>query len=560
MYRFSSIFFVSLFIAASVTAAPPERPADGIAESLSPSSLSWAIQTPYQDVHLRVSGPDGIVFEGSYGAGFPVVYDFVDQMGNRLPDGQYAYEIIVTPLLDSALRHQIRLLRDIHDPQIEREVEAAFPSHLHQRSGFFRILDGEAVPRDLIEEAHNADSQFPEAVSGDGPIFQQATVLSNDDGVIRNSLCVGVDCPNDPTFSFATILLSENNTRIKFDDTSAVSGFPDRDWQLAANDSASGGANRFYLEDCGVGSGGACSGNIPFWVGADAPNNALVVDSSGRLGLGTATPVLDIHRASGNTPTLRLDQTGASGFTPQVWDVAGNEANFFIRDVTTGSRLPFRIRPGAPTSSIDISSAGNVGIGTASPQRQMHISGSGAAFRIDRSADTAAFILVRTNLAGTPLKTFVLGANASGANSGEFIINDLGTEVGGAGARRMTITNAGETHFTGAVQAPAFVQASSIRFKEQVEGLQDALGAVGRLQGVRFAWKETGNPSVGLIAEKVAEVMPEVVHRDDQDRPSGVNYGSLVAVLVEAVKSQQQQIQSLQTRLAALEARSGTSD
>ena len=39
------------------------------------------------------------------------------------------------------------------------------------------------------------------------------------------------------------------------------------------------------------------------------------------------------------------------------WDIAGNEANFFVRDVTGGSRLPLRIRPGAPTSSIDFSIA-----------------------------------------------------------------------------------------------------------------------------------------------------------------------------------------------------------
>ena len=63
---------------------------------------------------------------------------------------------------------------------------------------------------------------------------------------------------------------------------------------------------------------------------------------------------------SPDTPGLRLDQTGTGGFTPQIWDVAGNEANFFVRDMTNGSRLPFRIRPGAPTSSLDISATGDI--------------------------------------------------------------------------------------------------------------------------------------------------------------------------------------------------------
>ena len=72
--------------------------------------------------------------------------------------------------------------------------------------------------------------------------------------------------------------------------------------------------------------------------------------SAGRIGFGTATPVLDLHVVSGNTPALRLEQDGSSGFTAQTWDVAGNEAVFFIRDVTSGSRLPFKIQPGAPTT------------------------------------------------------------------------------------------------------------------------------------------------------------------------------------------------------------------
>jgi hypothetical protein len=57
--------------------------------------------------------------------------------------------------------------------------------------------------------------------------------------------------------------------------------------------------------------------------------------------------------------------------------VAGNEANFFVRDVTGGSRLPLRIRPGAPTSSLDIAANGNVGIGTGSPSGSLHIGNNG---------------------------------------------------------------------------------------------------------------------------------------------------------------------------------------
>ena len=60
-----------------------------------------------------------------------------------------------------------------------------------------------------------------------------------------------------------------------------------------------------------------------------------------------------------DTPGINLVQTGRS-FAAQTWDVAGNEANFFVRDVTGGNHLPFRIRPGAPTSSLEVAATGDV--------------------------------------------------------------------------------------------------------------------------------------------------------------------------------------------------------
>jgi hypothetical protein len=203
---------------------------------------------------------------------------------------------------------------------------------------------------------------------------------------------------------------------------------------------------------------------------------------------------------------------------------------------------------GTPHASV------NVGIGTPAPARQLHLAGSNAVFRMDRDQNTAAFILVRTNASGTPLKTFVVGTNASGADNGEFIINDLGQAVGGAGARRMTITNEGEAHFTGTVRAPFFVQTSSLRFKGEVETVAGAIDLVSGLRGVRFVWKETGEPSLGLIAEEVAEIVPELVAIDQQSgQAEAVNYAALAAVLIEAVKEQQAEIRTLKTRLNRLE-------
>jgi hypothetical protein len=188
-----------------------------------------------------------------------------------------------------------------------------------------------------------------------------------DDLIVQGSTCIGLDCVVDESFGFDTLRLKENNTRIVFFDTSAA-GFPSHHWQLTANDSASGGADKFSIEDL-------TAATVPFTVLGSAPNNSLFISAIGKIGLHTNNPVLDLHFQTGDTPAARFEQTNGSGFTAQTWDVAGNEANFFVRDVTGGSRLPFRIRPGAPTSSIDIAASGNVGIGTASPAAKLDVVG-----------------------------------------------------------------------------------------------------------------------------------------------------------------------------------------
>ena len=100
-----------------------------------------------------------------------------------------------------------------------------------------------------------------------------------DDLIVQGSHCVGLDCVNNESFGFDTLRLKENNTRIKFDDTSTSVGFPANDWTLSANEAPSGGASRFMLVD-------DTAGRVPFSVSAGAPADALVISASGDVRAG----------------------------------------------------------------------------------------------------------------------------------------------------------------------------------------------------------------------------------------------------------------------------------
>ncbi|MDF1767937.1 hypothetical protein [Maricaulis sp.] len=203
------------------------------------------------------------------------------------------------------------------------------------------------------------------------PSPSNADIVHLDDVIIQFSLCLGNDCSNGESFGFDTLRLKENNVRIHFDDTSVSASFPRNDWRITINDSGNGGGAYFSIDD-------ATAGRQVFRVDAGAPSNSLYIDSQGDVGIGVANATTDLHVRSGNTPTLRLEQDGSSGFTAQTFDVAANEANFFIRDVTNGSALPFRIQPGADQDTLYLNSSSRVGIGTNSPQVPLDVYASSA--------------------------------------------------------------------------------------------------------------------------------------------------------------------------------------
>ncbi len=317
-------------------------------------ALDWQAKTQTAALTISISGADGFYYQESFD-GTNASFSLFDASGEPLPDGTYPYELRPTAALSQS-EQQDRAAERQQDPGALAKAYF-FDESATTESGSFAVQQGRIVNPEATEAAPAG-----KAVSDAGAKAQTFAT----DLIVQGSSCIGFDCTTSESFGFDTLRLKENNLRIKFDDTSGSASFPGNDWELTANDSSNGGQNRFSITDV--------TGNkTPFTTLAGAPNHSLYIAADGKIGVGTSSPAINMHIVEGNTPTVRLDQDGSSGFTPQVWDLAGNETNFFLRDVTNGSKLPFRIKPGAPTDSLFVAANGNVGFGTDDPSADIHV-------------------------------------------------------------------------------------------------------------------------------------------------------------------------------------------
>lgn len=93
------------------------------------------------------------------------------------------------------------------------------------------------------------------------------------------------------------------------------------------------------------------------------------------------------------------------------------------------------------------------------------------------------------------------------------------------------------------------VLASSERYKDDIEPLEGASDKLGRVRGKRFNWKDDGSEDVGVIAEDVADAVPEAAVRDGGGRAAAVDYGRLMPVMIEAINEQGDELAKLRNAL-----------
>lgn len=514
------------------------------------SSVHWDVQGEVESVVLTVSLPNGQVVRREMPSG-AVRFDLDFGLDSAALDGAYTYELRATPRIDAATRRELRAARRSgQEAAVIERLQAAGKLPREQslvQSGTFTVRNGAIVSPDSTEEGNG-----PRQRTGN-QIITAATQVIPEDLVVQGSECVGIDCTSTESFGFDTIRLKENNLRIKFEDTSSSTGFPSTDWQLTANDSASGGANKFSIEDI-------TGATVPFTVTGTAPTNSIFVASSGKVGFRTAAPALDLHIATNNTPGMRLEQNNTGGFSAQTWDIAGNEANFFVRDVTGGSLLPFRIRPGAPTSSLDIAASGKVGIGTASPTEKLHVSGSDGDNQI---------LVTETN--GTASTRTMFQMSNNGGVRAEWIDTSLGVTWGAnliSGNFNILKAGSGVTAFsltgTGVLTVVDLIESSDRDMKTDIVAVQpeEILTKVSRLPLATWRFKNGTSTHLGPMAQDFSAAFglgPDDKHIKALDVAS-VSLAAVQALHKQvtekdaAISELQQRNDELEQRLSQLEA------
>jgi hypothetical protein len=486
--------FVLCFMDMTGTAAEKETVAD---EMIGSSGITWMPKVNYARLVLTIARPDGTVVQQNFESGRTPYIDLASING----DGSYTYELRVIPVSAKKGNRSFAGLKEAPELNPHRDTLT--------QTGYFHVKGGMIVTPSAQED-----------------ISRPMDIVHADDVIIDGSLCVGNDCYSGLAFGFDTIVLMENNLRIFFDDTSTIQNYPRNDWRIICNDSTDGGGRYFAIEDAtGV-------SNI-LVLEAGAPDNSIYVDSYGDVGINTSTPYYELHIVDGDSPCIRLDQDGSYGWEPQKWDLCGNESNFFIRDATHASKLPFRIEPDAPTDSIFVKSNGNVGFGTGSPSE---------AIEVKRTGTNTKLILERTSGAKAVFTAASTQTHIGSMSNHEFrlyVNNDWVMRLNTDGTLDMS---------DGGGYDGTWDPASSRELKENIRNLtaKEAMDTFAYLNPVRFNYKKNNEQErVGFIAEDV----PELVALKGRKRLGTVD---ILAVLTKVVQEQQKSIKEQNKTISEL--------
>jgi hypothetical protein len=255
-----------------------------------------------------------------------------------------------------------------------------------------------------------------------------------------------------------------------------------------------------------------------------AGTTAITVDTSQNVGIGTVSPTQKLHVAG-------------NGILPTI----GTSLFFFNTQFGIGT-------PDSAGLQIFYSDADNLNIGTRT---------SGGVFSEKARIDSSGNLLLNTTSTLGTTWFNVYGATSSKNGIGIQNSSDTGT-IYSLFIRNASNTTIGSINNNGSTTS--FTTTSDYRLKENVQPMTGALATVAQLKPCTYSWKSTGEAGQGFIAHELAEVVPDAVTGekdgvDEENNPKyqGIDTSFLVATLTAAIQEQQALIQSLTTRITALE-------
>jgi hypothetical protein len=265
------------------------------------------------------------------------------------------------------------------------------------------------------------------------------------------------------------------------------------------------------------------------------------VISTSSIGIGTSSPRFPLH-VIGDTfvyGTITSSNLNVIGDTVIMNTYTSNTEKMVINNAGTGPALDVIQTGFEPIArflddediALIITDGSYVGIGTAVPLAKTHIyhEGTGDILRVDdqSSPDGTPFIIAQNGNVGVGTNNPLYNLHVEG--------NAYAKEVD---------TN---VLFTSSVS-----ETSDVRYKKDIQQIADPLSTIQSLRGVTFTWCADERRDIGMIAQEVECVLPELVSQR-YDGTKSIAYSHIVGLLIEAVKEQQRTIDDLKNKVTSLQ-------
>jgi hypothetical protein len=289
-----------------------------------------------------------------------------------------------------------------------------------------------------------------------------------------------------------------------------------------------------------------------------------------QTGIGTTTPVNKLEVVTTKADPATSGTTANGNFRLGA-TVGTHVLDFGLSSSSTFSWLQARDKGGYGTYyNLALNpNGGNLGIGTLAPNSTLTVGNSTGAIAGEISINPAAAaneggqINIRKSLNGSTADWIIDQYGTSASDARLRIFNTIAEtngftimENGNVGMG--SLTPSVRLQVSGDIIANSIAGSSDVRFKSHITPIENPLQKVLQLRGVHFDWNTKDFPdrkfsdqkAIGLIAQEVEKVLPEVVQTEKT--PEGykaVQYDKVVALLVEAIKEQQKQIDRLKLEL-----------